>query len=86
MPRNPRPAWRGIGGRHAAESGAGIGRNTHKPQIWFTYLVANSTAKATARQRSSAHCLSANSKRFKCHYSYASSVLKISFDTEPNAL
>ena len=28
MPRNPRPAWRGIGGRHAAESGAGIGRNT----------------------------------------------------------
>jgi hypothetical protein len=28
MPRNPRPAWRGIGGRHAAELGAGIGRNT----------------------------------------------------------
>ncbi len=28
MPRNPRPAWRGIGGRHAAESMAGIGRNT----------------------------------------------------------
>ena len=28
MPRDPRPAWRGIGGRHAAESGAGIGRNT----------------------------------------------------------
>ena len=33
MPRNPRPAWRGIGGRHAAESGAGIGRNTHAPQF-----------------------------------------------------
>ena len=29
MPRNPRPTWRGIGGRHAAESVAGIGRNTH---------------------------------------------------------
>lgn len=28
MPRNPRPAWRGIGGRHAAELGAGIRRNT----------------------------------------------------------
>jgi hypothetical protein len=32
MPRNPRPAWRGIGGRHAAESGAGIGRNTQTPE------------------------------------------------------
>lgn len=31
MPRNPRPASRGIGGRHAAESVAGIRRNTH---IW----------------------------------------------------
>jgi len=29
MPRNPQPAWRGIGGRHAAESMADIGRNTH---------------------------------------------------------
>lgn len=29
MPRNPRPAWRGTGGRHTAESMAGIGRNTH---------------------------------------------------------
>ena len=28
MPRNPRPAWRGIGGRHAAELTADIGRNT----------------------------------------------------------
>jgi hypothetical protein len=33
MPRNPRPAWRGIGGRHAAESGAGIGRNTHRIKL-----------------------------------------------------
>ena len=33
MPRNPRPAWRGIGGRHAAESGAGIGRNTQSPAL-----------------------------------------------------
>jgi len=31
MPRNTRPAWRGIGGRHAAESVAGIRRNTHLP-------------------------------------------------------
>ena len=29
MPRNTRPACRGTGGRHAAESVAGISRNTH---------------------------------------------------------
>lgn len=29
MLRNTRPAWRGIGGRHAAQSVADIRRNTH---------------------------------------------------------
>jgi len=38
MPRNPRPAWRGIGGRHAAESGAGIGRNTQNPDLLWERL------------------------------------------------
>jgi len=37
MPRNPRSAWRGIGGRHAAELTADIGRNT-KIVSWIDAL------------------------------------------------